>query len=43
MDVFKMLVRKVLELDSKSASKMGIPDGITSSGENVEKEFLSAL
>ena len=39
MDVFKMLVRKVLELDSKSASKIGMPDGITSSGKNVEMEF----
>ena len=39
MDVIKMLVGKVLKLDSKGASKMGIPDMITSSGKNVEKEF----
>ena len=37
MDVFKMLVRKVLELDSKGASKMGIPDWITSNRKDVEK------
>ena len=31
--------RYKVELDSKAASKLGIPDGITSNGKNVEKKF----